>query len=68
MKPGKPKPVPAAQLSDLEIRAALAVRKFDPEKKQGWVDLLERIGADDERKAAAARRALALRLVSGGAR
>lgn len=64
----KPQAVPAAEFSNLEIRAALAVRKIPPEKMASWVETLERIGEDYELKAAAARPTRTLRLVSGGAR
>ena len=64
----KPQAVPAAELTDLEIRAALAVRNFKPEVRRAWVETLERIGEDHRLQIAAARPASALRLVVGGAR
>lgn len=64
----KPKPVPAAQLSDMEIRVALAFRDFKPGSKEAWAEMMQNIARDHRHQAAAARPARALRLVSGGAR
>ena len=64
----KPKAVPPADLSAIEIRAALAIRKFPPDKVVSWVETFERIGDDFELKAAAARPERQLRLIVGGAR
>lgn len=63
----KPQAVPAAELSALEIRAALAVRRLPAGKKGSWTEMLERLADKYELEAAAARPAPALRLVVGGA-
>lgn len=63
----KPKPVPAAELTDMELRIALAFRRFKPDMKETWVETMENIARDFELKASAARPARALRLVVGGA-
>lgn len=64
----KPKLIPEAELTALELRAAMAVRRLVPEQKEGWVEILEKLAVDYELKAAAARPARSLRLVLGGAR
>jgi hypothetical protein len=63
---GKPQPLPPAQLSDLEIRVALAFRNFKPDMKNVWAETLERIAAKHQLEIAEARPKHALRLVSGG--
>ena len=66
-RPAKVQSVPAAQLSDLEMRTALALRRFPPDMKQEWAETMERIATNYELKAAEARPARTLRLVVGGA-
>ena len=64
----QPKAVSAAELSALEIRAALAVRRLPLKDKEGWTVILEKLAAKREAEAAAARPAPILRLIVGGAR
>ena len=64
----KPQAVPAAELSAMEIRIALAFRRFKPDVKEIRVETMENIALDHQRQIAEARPAQALRLVVGGAR
>lgn len=64
----KPQPVPAGELTAMEIRIALAFRRFKPDMKETWLETMESIAVDQQRQMAEARSTPTLRLVSGGAR
>ena len=60
--------VPEAQLTEMEMRIALAFRRFKPEMKTTWLETMENIATNYEIEAAAARPARSLRMVKGGAK